>query len=122
MLYPCPHCKQSFNREYELFSHALSLHSSDALIGIIRVEMKKLTRNDFIQVNNQWVYALGSFHLSLSSNPRGEFTLHIYASIDPIPPADQYPTEPEWEKALELANKFVDAYAVALEQERAEDG
>lgn len=82
--------------------------------------MKKLTKTDFIQIDSQWIYALGAFHLSIVPNKHGEFCLHVYGSIEPLPPATQYPTEPEWDKALNLANKFMEAYAVAVEKDELE--
>lgn len=79
--------------------------------------MKKLSQGDFIQIDSQWIYAIGAFHLSIIPNKNGEFSLHVYGAIEPIPPATQYPTQPEWTKALDLANKFMEAYLVAVERD-----
>lgn len=79
--------------------------------------MKKLTRDDFIQIDSQWIFAVGGFHLSLLPNRNGDFSLQVYGSVEPIPPATQYPSEPEWDKALDLANKFMVAYQAAQEKQ-----
>jgi hypothetical protein len=73
----------------------------------------KLTKGSFTQVDSQWMFATEGFHLNLSRNEHGEFRLTVYGSVEPLPPETAYPTEPEWDRALKLANRFLDAYRIA---------
>lgn len=116
-MFPCPRCTQEFSYTDDLLNHVLRAHSSKDLSNLLRRRMKQLTKDDFIQTDSQWIYAIGKFHLALIPNEDGTFSLHIYGSVDPIPKATQYPTGQEWERELKVANKFLDAYLSAVNKD-----
>lgn len=113
---PCPSCELIFSSVDNLLNHALQVHRVRVVANIIEDYMI-LTKDNFTQVDSQWIFVLGSFHLSITPDEEGKFRLMVYGSVDKIPSATQYPSEPEWEKALELANKFAKAYGLASRSE-----
>jgi hypothetical protein len=116
----CPNCGRSFETLDDLYTHALHDHKTTTLANLIGDNQmaKELFKKDFTQVDSHWVCAIDSFHLSLMPNAEGEFRLSVYGAFAPIPPATTYPTEPEWDKALQLANKFLKAYTMATEDDK----